>query len=110
MVPPAMLPVSLGPGGVVGAVVVPPYQVMRQLPAWAAVVLEPVVHGSCDVLAISIPVSKPAWLVIYGYSRIVRHIATVNMDLAALASAMKRGMVKVLEAAAPALAVNAGGV
>jgi len=57
-VPAAMLPVVTGRGGTVGAAVVPPKKLSVQLPA---VLVVP--KGSEVVLAMVIPVSKPAWFV-----------------------------------------------
>ena len=65
-------------------------------------------NGSAVVFAIANPVSKPDWLVTYGYSKTVRHPFILNQALAADASGMNRGMVKVLDAAAAAPDVNVG--
>src|SRR5690242_994955 len=74
------------------------------LPVWA-----PVPNGSVVVFAIANPVSNPWMFVTYGYNRIVRHILMLNRFLAAFGSAMNRGIGSELEAAAPLLALNAGG-
>src|ERR1035437_3230156 len=99
VVPEAMLPVVPGPGGVVGAAVVPPYQFSEQAPACAAVP-----NGSVVVFATVIPVSKPAWLVRYGYNKTVRQIAMVKM-VAGVPPTAKRGIGPV--EATPEVAVGA---
>src|ERR1035437_1046451 len=93
-VPVAMLPVSPWTGGTVGAAVVPPYQFSLQLPACGAVP-----NGSVVVFATVTPVSKPAWLVTYGYNKMVRQMLTVKI-LPVVVPPAKRGMVNVLEATA----------
>ena len=66
----------------------------------------PGVIESCDVFAIVKPVSNPAWFVMYGYSRIVRHILIVNMLLAAADAGANLGTLAVLEGT-PEVAVGA---
>src|ERR1035437_852237 len=97
-VPVAMLPVSPWTGGTVGAAVVPPYQFSLQLPACATVL-----NGSVVVFATVTPVSKPAWLVTYGYNKMVRQMLTVKIlpvPDPVVAAPVKRGMVNVLDATA----------
>src|ERR1035437_314574 len=94
-VPVAMLPVSPWTGGTVGARMVPPYQFSLQLPACAAVP-----NGSVVVFATVTPVSKPAWLVTYGYNKMVRQMLTVKILPVEVPVPVKRGMVNELEATA----------
>src|ERR1035437_11098470 len=98
-VPGATTPVLLGPGGTVGAAAVPPYQFSVQLPDCAAVP-----NGSTVVFATVTPVSKPAWLVTYGYNKTVRQIAIVKMFVGVV-PIPKRGITPV--EAAPEVNVGA---
>ena len=63
-------------------------------------------NGSVEVFAIAIPVSNPPWLVTNGYNSTVLQSAIENMFCADDVSA-KRGIVKELDAAEPAVAENA---
>src|SRR5258706_5352662 len=56
-----------------------PNGVMTQVPVWVEVP-----YGSCDVLAIAMPVSYPAWLVTKGYNRCVAQAMMLNRLFAVL--------------------------
>src|ERR1044071_8706122 len=86
-----------------GVLPVPSYQLITQAPFCA-----PVPTGSVEVFAMAMPVSNPDTLVTNGKSNRVWQILMTRTFLAVEVSAT-RGMVKLAEAADPALALNGTG-
>src|SRR6266853_87363 len=78
-----------------------PNGVMTQVPVWVEVP-----YGSCDVLAIAIPVSYPAWLVTKGYNRCVAQAMILNR-LPAVLLLTKRGTGTVFGSATVSLLMGA---
>src|SRR5579859_1092439 len=78
-----------------------PNGVTTQVPVWVEVP-----YGSCDVLAIAMPVSYPAWLVTKGYNRCVAQAMTLN-KLPAVLLFTKRGTGTVLSSATKSLLIGA---